>query len=218
MISWRPIQTEGLVLYSPIGLLLIDDLTGRPPFGALGASLDLQVGAEWSEVDGDPVFTGSGVLTYPGLGRTDDVTQPLQRYRVRLESPFYRGLYRANTDGIEFDVPPFNDTNPPPVITDRTTPVTLLPAASYPFAPYIPVVRGVVEDLLGNPVADVLVQESLRERTLTDERGTFSLALRWVPPGVPTAISAVDQRNGRAGSINITLPGVLGKSQRITVL
>ena len=214
---WRAVPQDNRLLYSPVGLLLVDDLTGRPPVGRVEATLELQDGAEWRIVDRAPTVTASGVLLYPGLGRSTDVTQPPHHYRVSLEPALYRPLYRANADGIEFDVPPYDDANPPATLTDRPTPAVLLPAAHYPFAPFIAVLRGLVQDAGGNPVPDVLVQEALRERTLTDARGAFSLALRWVDPGTPTLITADDQRNSRAGSITVTLPGDLNQSQAITV-
>jgi hypothetical protein len=217
VITWRAVPQDTRLLYSPIGLLLVDDVTGKPPVGRVETTLALQDGAEWRVIDRDPVITASGVLLYPGLGRSIDVTQPPQHYRVSLELSLYRPLYRANGDGIEFDVPPFDDTSPPATLTDRPTPTVLLPAAHYPFAPYIPVLRGLVQDAGGHPVPDVLVQEALRERTLTDARGAFSLSLRWVPPGTPTLITADDQRHGRAGSITVTLPADLDQSQTITV-
>lgn len=217
MITWRPIPVDNRLLFSPVGLLLVDDLTGTAPVGRIDVTLELQDGAEWRVIERKPVITASGVLLYPGLGRTTDVTQPPFHYRLQLAPQLYRPLYRASVDGIEFDVPPYDDTNPPATVTDRPTPTALLPAPHYPFAPFIPVLRGLVEDAGGNPVADVLVQEALNERTLTDARGAFSLSLRWVPAGFPTLITATDQRNGRSGTITVTLPADLNKSQTITV-
>ena len=101
--------------------------------------------------------------------------------------------------------------------TNRPTRTVLLPAANYPYAAYLPVVRGTVEDSVGNPLPDVLVQESMRERTITDGRGAFSLSMRWVPVGAPAQITADDLRGGRSGAVTITLPGALDKSQTITV-
>ncbi len=218
MITWYELPSDLRLHYSPVGLLLVDDLTGDRPVGTIEASLELQDGADWRTVERDPVITASGVLIYPDLGRSTDLTQPPQRYRVRLASPFYRPLYRAISDGIEFDAHPFDDENPPAVLTSRPTPAMLLPADKYPFAMHLSVLRGRVRDVGGNAVPDVLVQEGLRERTLSDERGSFSLSLRWVPPGAPTHITADDQRNGRSGSITITLPAALEQSQAITVI
>lgn len=217
MISWRPLVAERMFLYSPVGFRLIDDLSGQPPFGALEIALDVQDGTGWRPVDRDAVTTASGVVIFPGLGLTTDVTQPAQPYRLRLQSAYYRPLFRATSDGLPFSVLPWDHTHPPTTLTTRTTPLALLPAAAYPFATHLSVLRGLVEDVNGDPVADVLVQEGMRERTLTDERGAFSLSLRWVVPGVATTITALDQRNPRSGSISITLPGALINSQTITV-
>jgi hypothetical protein len=217
MIRWRPLPGENWFLYSPVGLLLVDDHNGQAPFGAIESRLEIQDGTTWRMSEREAVTGDSGVICFPGLGRSVDLTQPPQHCRVRVEVAFYRPLYRATTDGIEFDVPPYDDSNPPAVITQRPTATALLPSENYPYPTHVAVLRGVVRDLGGNPVMDVLVQEALRERTLTDERGAFSLALRWVPHGVPTVISAMDQRSGRAGLITITLPGALDQSQTITV-
>lgn len=217
MRTWRPLPGEERLLYSPIGLRLVDDLTGERPLGAVRAILDVQDGAEWRETPVRPVLTASDVLIYPGLGRSVDTSVPALHYRVRLESRVYRPSYRATDDGVEFDAPPFDDTHPPVPVTRTPVDAVLLPATAYPFEPHLAVLRGVVEDGGGVPVADALVQEGLRERVLTDERGTFSLPLRWVAPGVATTINAIDHRGGRSGSINVTLPGALAQSQTITV-
>ncbi|NOT28287.1 MAG: carboxypeptidase regulatory-like domain-containing protein [Acidobacteria bacterium] len=217
MTVWRPLPAERLFLYSPVGFRLVDDLTGQAPFGALDIALDVQNGADWREGDRDAVTTASGVVIFPGLGLAIDLTQPALTHRLRVTSPYYRPLFRATSDGLSFAVPPWDHAHPPAPLTTRTTPLALLPAAAYPFAPHLAVLRGVVEDVNGNPVADVLVQEGLRERTLTDERGAFSLSLRWVVPGVATTITATDQRGARSGSIAITLPGALISGQTITV-
>ncbi len=217
MISWRFLPGEELELYSPIGLRLVDDLTGGAPIGRVKAHLDVQDGAEWRALDSEAVITASSIVTYPGLGRSVDLAPPPQHYRVRLEARCYRPSYRLTGDGIAFDAPLYDDANPPAPLTAVPAEAALLPSAAYPFAPYVPVLHGLVVDPGGDPVADVLVQEGLRERVLTDERGVFSLPLRWVAEGVPTAISADDQRNARAGAINVTLPAALDQSQTITV-
>jgi len=214
---WRPLPGEELLLYSPVGLRLVDDLTGQAPFGPLRVFLDLQDGPDWRPTPLRPVITASSVITYPGLGRSADASLPAQRYRVRLEADFYRPGYRSAGDGIEFDAPRYNDSNPPVPLTTAAIAAALLPSSTYPFPSHIPVLHGVVEDGGGQPVADALVQEGLRERVLTDERGAFSLPLRWVAPGVATLIDAVD-RTGRTGSISVTLPADLAMSQTITVV
>ena len=217
MHDWRRVPTEDRLLFSPAGFLLVDDFTGAPPIGPIDVILEVRDGIAWRETDREAVITSSAVVTYPGLGRGEDVTQPPRRYRVRFTSPIYQPLYSATVDGIEFDAPAYDDTHPPAAVTRAPTSTVLLPGPNYPFAPFIPVIRGLVEDLGGNPVPGVLVQESLRERTLTDERGAYSLALRWVPDATPTTIDAVDQRTGRSGLITITLPAAVNQSQVITI-
>ena len=216
--SWRRIPTEDLRLFSPAGFILVDEFTGAPPIGPVEAALDVREGpGVWRVTARDAVITSSAVITYPGLGRGEDLTQPARRYRVRLTSPIYQPLYASALDGIEFDAPPYDDAHPPAVVTQATTSTVLLPGPNYPFAPFIPVIHGRVADLNGDPVAGVLVQESLRERTLTDARGAYSLALRWVAAATPTTIDAIDQRTGRSGLIVITLPAALNQSQVITI-
>lgn len=214
---WHPLPGEERVLYSPVGLRLVDDLTGGPPVSPVEAFLELQDGPEWRPVERQARITASSILGYPGLGRGIDAGGPPRRYRVRLEARFYRAGYRAADDGIEFDVAPYDDATPPVPVVSTAVTTALLPAAAYPFAPHLPVLRGVVVDAAAQPVADVLVQEGMRERVLSDERGAFSLPLRWVAAGVSTTIDATDQRTGRTGSINVTLPGALAASQTITV-
>lgn len=217
MIGWRPLPAERSFLFSPVGFRLVDDFSGQPPFGAMDIALDVQNGTAWVAVEREAVTTASGVIIFPGLGLSTDLTQPPQAYRLRIQSAYYRPLFRATSDGLPFMVLPWDHTQPPATVTSRTAPLALLPAAAYPFASHLSVLRGIVNDVNGDPVADVIVQEGMRERTLTDERGAFSLSLRWVVPGVATTITALDQRNPRSGSISITLPGSLTSGQTITI-
>jgi hypothetical protein len=93
----------------------------------------------------------------------------------------------------------------------------LIPAPNYPFASHIPVLRGVVVDASGNPVANAYVTQSTTERAITDSRGTFALPLRWVPANTATEIDATDQRTGRTGSTSIQIPAALNSSQKISI-
>jgi hypothetical protein len=217
VIGWRRLAGEDLVLYSPLGLRLIDDLTGRAPIGRVGAVLEIDDGAGWRRVPRRPVITASHVLSFPGLGRSAGTGVPASHYRVRLLPDLYRPEYRVTDDGIEFDAPPYSDVEPPVPLTAGAAEAVLLPAAHYPYPSHVPVLRGRVVDPAGEPVADALVPEGLRERVLTDERGAFSLPLRWVAGGVATPIQADDQRNARNGAILVTLPADLQQSQTITV-
>ncbi|MCP4898082.1 MAG: hypothetical protein GY906_14010 [bacterium] len=217
MSAWRLLPQDATSMHAPIGLRLIDDLTGKEPRGSVSASLEIKDGADWLPTRIEAVVTPSKVVAYPGLGRQFDTTQPPQHYRVVLDVKHYIPSYRTTDDGVEFDAPPYNDVSPPVPATSSPIDTVLLPAVDYPFSAAISVLHGVVQDVAGDPVADVLVQEGLRERVITDTRGAFSLPLRWVNEGVPTVIDATDIRNGRIGAINVTLPAALTQNQTITV-
>jgi hypothetical protein len=223
MIIGKPLPGERWALYSPIGLRLLDDITGHMPFGPVKALLDRQDAAgNWQETKIKAVMTPSGNLTYPGLERHPDVSGPPRHYRCRIEADLYGPLYRAIQDGIEFDAFPYNDTNPPanlPAPPNLQVPqdVVLTPASNYPFLPHIPVLRGRVVDVNTDPVADAIVSQGIQERVLTDRRGAFALPLRWVPLNVQFFVDATHPRTGRANSIPITIPQDLGRNHDIPI-
>lgn len=219
MTPYRVLAGETRLLFSPIGLRLVDEFTGAGPLGRVRAFLDRQDAAgDWHVTHVRPVTTPGGVLTYPGLERrAQPVGLPARRYRVRIEADFYRSFYRAQLDGIEFDAFPYNDTNPPATVATMPQDELLLPSSEYPFPTHVRVLRGAVVDLGGTPVADVLVSQGGLERVLTDERGTYALPLRWAPEGVPLLVDAIDQRTGRTGARAITLPQDLGTNQEIII-
>jgi uncharacterized protein YfaP (DUF2135 family) len=219
MTTWIISPAEATHLYSPVGLRLLDELTGTAPLGGVSATLDiLDPGGGWRQTDISDVRTPSAVVTYPGLGRCADVTaQRPQRYRVRLAADLYIPYYLGTADAITFTAYPYNDDNPPAVIVRIPTDTLLVPAPNYPFATHIPVLRGVVVDASNKPVPEVLVMQGNNERTLTDSRGTFALPLRWVHAKVATTIDANDQRTARSGSIQIQLPDALNSNQTIAI-
>ncbi len=204
-------------LYCPIGLRLIDEFTGEKPAERVDVFLDIQDGANWRFLDVRATITLGGIVAFPGLGRSREVLgQPSRRHRLRLQAKSYRPFYLANADGIEFDVHPYNDANPPAVVTQNPQDTFLLPASSYAYQPFIPVLHGVVRDPNGLPVTNALVRKGLEERVLTDENGAFSLALRWVPANVAVSIDVTD-RLGRIGKELVTLPASLQQSLTIVV-
>jgi hypothetical protein len=206
-------------LYSPVGLRLVDELTGGAPLGNVRETLDvLEPNGSWRQTDIQEVRTPSAVVAYPGLERHSNVTglKPRQ-YRVRLAAELYVPFYRANSNGIPFTAYPYNETNPPAVIVGMATDTLLLPAPNYPFVTHIPVLRGLVIDPAKKPVPDAYVTQSNNERALTDSRGTFALPLRWAQLNVRISIDATDQRTGRHGSIRIQLPDSLRQSQTIPI-
>ena len=215
MRTWRLLPGERSQLYSPIGLRLLDEMTGGPPIGRTEAFLDVQEGAAWRSTEIQAVRTAGGVFAYPGLERRADVTGLPRHYRVRIAAELYRPLYLITQEGIEFDAFPWNDTNPPSQTAHEPQEVKLVPAPNYPFPPHVPVLRGMVVD--GGPasVAYAEVMYVNLERVLSDERGEFALPLRFAPLNVPVTIDAL--RGGLQGSINVTLPAALGKSQTISI-
>jgi hypothetical protein len=216
--SWRRLASERSALYSPIGLRLVDDFTTRAPIGRVSARLDRQVAAGvWAATDLDAVLTPSNTLTWPGLGReADPASSPTRRYRAYVAADRYRPEYLQNADGLEFDAPPWNDDIRPAPITTGPVDLFLFPATAYEFPTWVRVLRGFVQDATGAPVANVLVHQGTVERALTDERGTFSLPLRWAATG--QAVDAIDVRTGRAGSHVLNLPADLRGSITITVV
>jgi hypothetical protein len=219
MMTFRLLAGETAMLYSPLGLRLVDEFTGNSPLGPVRAFLDRRDDAGvWRATGISSVTTPGGVLTYPGLERRrEPAGQPARRYRVRIEADLYRAFYRAQFDGREFDAFPFNDTTPPSTVAAMPQEELLVPSSSYPFPTHVRVLRGSVVDAAGDPVADVIVSQGGLERVLTDERGAFALPLRWAQEGVPLPVDAIDQRTGRTGMKNVTLPQDLGSNQEITI-
>ncbi len=221
MTSWdMPQRAEHTFLYCYAGFRLIDDLTQAAPLGRTTAFLDLEdANGDWQLTGIDPVITPSGVLTYPGLERHADLFgRNARRYRLRLKPELYVPWYRNDADGIEFLAPPYNDNNPVANFARVPADALLTPAPNYPFPDHVPVLRGVVVDANDVPVPDATVMQGVNIRqAVTDERGTFALALRWTQVGPAIHIDASDHRTGRVGSIDIQIPGDLGKNQKIQI-
>jgi hypothetical protein len=219
MTAWATIPDAVTHLYSPIGLRLVDDLTGAAPIGSVQATLDiLNADGSWQQTDIQGVRTLSGILAYPGLDRHATIAglQP-QQYRIRLTAVFYVPFYRAQSDGIQFSADPYSETNPPAHIVGTTTDTLLLPAPNYPFPTHVPVLRGLIVDTANRRMPDVLLGQGNKERVLSDARGSFALPLRWAQQGVKIQIDAIDERTGRHKSITIQLPDDLGNSQTIAI-
>jgi hypothetical protein len=216
MTSWNPMPGARSVLFSPIGLLPIDDITGRAPLGALRVFLDAEQGAGvWRKTEVRPLITRAGVITFPALGRK---LAPLgmgpSRYRVRVEADHYIPNYRRDQDGIEFDAFPYNDSTPPASAPGMPDPFFLLPGPSYPFPAHLLVLRGVVVDAGGVPVRDAEVTIGATRRVLSDARGSFAISTpRPSTPGL-IQVDAADLRTGRVGGTPVPFPpGLAGNVQ-----
>jgi len=220
MTAWQSIPAERLMLYSPIGLRLIDDFTGRAPTGRVRVLLDRRNAAGgWEPTDIAAVRTPSDVVTFPGLGRSAQAGALPLRYRVRIEATYYRPDYLMTDEGIEFDVHPYDDSTAPAVFPMLPQGLFLMPAPNYSFPNHVRVLRGEVRDAANDPVPNAEVTESVNERVLTDARGCFALPLRWPPLNGAVQIDAVDHRPNpdRIGQIFVTLPADLASGQVIVV-
>jgi hypothetical protein len=209
MTVWRRLP-GARVLHAPIALRLVDDFAGTAPFGRVGAALDVEDGARWVPTDIEAVRTISGIIAYPGLGRAQNpATAPAVRYRVRLtddeERLIYRPAYRYTLDGLEFDVSPWNDTQPPAVSPAQPETVFLWPGANYPFARAILILHGRTIDGGGAPLADARVAAGI-DHVLSDERGVFSLPIRLTAPAASIMVLADHARTGVSASANVPLP------------
>lgn len=216
---WRTLPEERSRLFAPIGLRLLDAVSGAGPLGWIRPHLDELVGGQWVEAQRRVAVSGNGIVTVPRLGRTARPAQAQPRhYRLRVDAEHYRPLYRATLDGIEFDAQPYNDSTPPQPHATGATDTPLLPTSSYPFPSHLRVIRGVVRDPQGDPVADALVQDAPpKTAALSDERGTFALPLLAANDGTPALVNATHPRTGRSGTLQVTLPGDLGQNLTITV-
>jgi hypothetical protein len=221
--GWQPAPEERSVEISPVWFRLIDDVTDRAPIAPVTVHLDIQDGPDWRPLDTKATITTAGMVTFLGLERRRPVAGvPPRHYRVRVESDYYRPLYRELASGVEFQTVPMDEQSAPlPVPQD----LVLLPSSTYPLAAHVRRVRGEVHDQTGSPVEDVVVSNRvqigatfLTERTLTDERGAFTLALRWVTPGTTATVNAIDRRTNHVGSINVAVPTDLQHSNLIQIV
>lgn len=219
MRAWRALPDERSELYSPIGLLPVDDITGRSPIGALRAFLDAkEATGGWRRTDVQPVISFGGVLTFPALGRKrEPLNRPPSRYRLRVEADHYIARYRRDQDGIEFDAFAYDDNTPPQTAPGMPDRMVLMPGPTYPFAAHLLVLRGVVVDGTGAPVGDAEVAIGATRRALSDGRGSFALAAPM--PTAPTVIQvdAADLRTGRVGGTAVHFPRGLMSNIQIAI-
>jgi hypothetical protein len=219
-------RIERSVLFSPAWFVPFDEFAGRPRAEGVTVELDRFDESEnvWLPQEIQAVRTPSAAIAYPGIGRRGG--QDAGRYRARFSAAGYAPLYPADDEpfttdalGVEFQVLPYDETPPPA----EPRLVRLLPGAAFPYGPGVRTVYGVVVDgATQAPVPGALVTADgttrgdgvpWRERTLTDTRGVFRLALRWEgvrdepPDETETFRLEATERPGRTGALDIQLPG-----------
>lgn len=213
-------SSERFMLYAQVGFRVVDDFTTGDPIGWVRYSLDLWSNGTWQPSGRQPVFTASGIVAYPELGRVSDPDRvgPLNG-RLQIEAEFYRPAYRSLHPGVQFTVHPYNHTRPPKQTPTGPTTVILLPASNYPYPTHVPVIRGlVVRAGSGAPVADAHVSVPNRTGlTLTDERGAFALPLPRTKPQQREVIVAGDDRRNTQGIAGVKLPDDLGTTITIRI-
>src|SRR5262249_21017369 len=153
-------------------------------------------------------------IWFPYLERYADARGRAPRtYRVRVSAEFYVPRYSYDADGVDVQVAPYDDVNPPAFVPAQPQKIGLLPTATYPYADAVPVLRGNVIDPAGEPVVNALVSWTdgtlQTDSVLTDADGEFNLPMRRAPRDTPINIQA--QRppppaGGRSGAIIARIP------------
>lgn len=238
MTRFYPVETS--VLYSPAWFIPYDEFARRNQTVGVATELDFFDPDDnaWVEQDTVAVRTPSAAIAYPQLGRRRGPGAEPERFRVRFEAVGYQALYPADGEpfdasvtGVEFLAHPYDDTRPPAVRSEPRL-VRLLPSVAFPYPPGLRTVSGIVVDAAGQaPVANALVEArgttnpdgvAWLERTLTDPRGLFRLALRWQsgPVTDPEQIFRLQatERPGRTGSLDVRLPADRDRRQVIQIV
>lgn len=218
MTEWRVITADRRTSFCPVALDLRDEFTGAGVFGAVDLTLELRSGTGWIESGRKPVRNAGGVFLFTGLGRVPDpVALPTIRVRVRIEAQYYRPAFQTTDDGIEFDVPTYNDAVPPAASPLVPEVVLMLPTANYPFGSHIRKIRGRVLDPGGAPLADATIEADGVERAMTGPSGGYTLPLRWQAANASVNVAAAHPRSGLSAAPVFNLPADLTGNHDITV-
>lgn len=203
------------LIFSPLGLSFQDDFTQQPQVGYVTPTLLIEMPpgtGTYVPTGIRGLFTNSGILAYPNLGRrgVTPANEAARKYRVTIDTQFYIPLYPttlANTaagliaPGFDFAVTPYDDnTNFDTTVASAIKPtlatLTLLPAANYPFGSTSSFLTGTVVG--GSGVAlvtavepyDASPSDSKTTRVVSDIKGGYRIPLRWgiaspAPPPPP---------------------------------
>lgn len=170
-------------------VVVVDDVTGRPPPLPPAMRMQRLLGSEAVDLDWRTTLTVGGAVVFDGHMDVEG-TASLERYRLLVEAD--AAVRPERPGGYVFTV----GANPArwPV---RLV-VRLLPGPAYAYQPRLPVVRGRVVELADQrpPVADAVVAASedggatVAARCASDDRGGFGLGLPGYRPSKTIVIRA----------------------------
>ncbi len=222
-----------LLVFSPLGLSFVDDFTGGAQVGSITASLTVETppgSGAYVPAGVGGLFTKSGILAYPNLGRRGLVPTPAEaprKYRVAINAQYYTPLYPAglNAPGFDFTVTPYAGNTDFTTVKPTTATLPLLANANYPFDGTTPLLRGKVVTAAGAPVVALVTAvepyddtgDTKTTRVATDQGGAFLLPLRWGNAKSATTVTAADPVSGKSGTASVTFPYDLSKSVSITI-
>ena len=161
----------------------VDEFIKRPPENGLAAKLLVRrpranPAAPFVPSALKPLITRSGNLVFPRL-RAPLPDQPwTDEYRVVVTCAGLTPLYTA-PEGFAFQLSATS--------ADARVLMPLLPTGSYQYPAYLPVARGIVRKA-DEAQAGIVAAVGMADRSLTDERGRFSLCLRAAPSDKPVTI------------------------------
>jgi hypothetical protein len=170
-------------------MVILDDVTGKPPSQPLAMRIQQLLGTEAVDLDWRTSLTLGGAVVFDGLMDVNG-SLGLEHYKLIVEGDQVQRPDRPK--GYAFTVG-VNPTRWPVRLVVR-----LLPGPAYPYQLRVPVVHGSVVELLPErpPVTDAVVVASedagvtVAARCATDERGGFSLGLPTYRPSKKVLIRA----------------------------
>jgi hypothetical protein len=178
---------ETIDLSAAFVVRLVDDLTDRPPSPAPACRLHVERDGVFTPTGARAMLTPSRYVTFPAVGFPSHASE---RYQIEIEPGDLRPFLWSTPNEVVLDPVAVGSDPPPPDVVE----IDLLPGPNYAFPSHVRVVRGDIRRR-GAPAIDVLVQASVpdaarQDRSLTDDRGAFGLAVRWFDPAEPLVVVA----------------------------
>lgn len=231
MLRFRELESSSL--YAGLCVQLVDEFASVPnvdvpPLGWTTIDVDVDDGGVWRALDSAALVIArsqAGLVWYPWLEHHRDAAGMVARnYRVRVAAEHYTPRYRYDSDGVTVGVAPYDDVSEPASIPAGPTKITLLPTSTYPFAPAVPVLRGLVVDSSNIPVPDAMVSWTFgalqAESVLTDADGEFALPMRRAPLNTPIDVHAErppPPGTGPSGDVIVRIPQDLSTFHTIQI-